>query len=215
LASDAKVRRKLQIALDASLTPDSLARVRVYVEGFLAVLHEETAAAAGGEAVVHDYRVKVAHSQVVASETAARRSAVSQVLAKRLTRASVADDTQRGFAMSSDEFYGQPLSALLTAAISSAIWISPSPSSSQLRHSEIGMLPSAMFTLRTSSPTNTDPSASQSPTHTGRALGTGVGVKPGSSWFGHSGGALLQLQRREHSRVQFGVSGQRTSTQSW
>jgi hypothetical protein len=88
LASDAKVRRKLQTALEASLMPESLARVRVLdVDGLLAILDEEGAAAAGGEAVVRGYRVKVAYSPVGASETAARRSAVSQVLAKRLKRA--------------------------------------------------------------------------------------------------------------------------------
>ncbi len=96
LASDAKVRRKLQSALETDLTPESLARTRVLdVDGLLAVLDQEAAAAAGGEAVVRGYRVKVAYSPVGASETAARRSAVSQVLARRLKRAPRRDDTHR------------------------------------------------------------------------------------------------------------------------
>ncbi len=58
--------------------------------------------------------------------------------------------------------------------------ISPSPLASPASHAETGALPSAMFTMVSSSFTVTSPSCPQSPTHTG-GVGVAVGVRVGDT----------------------------------
>jgi hypothetical protein len=59
----------------------------------------------------------------------------------------------------------QPLRAAFTAAMISAMAISPLPSLSPAEQSETGALPRAMFTMTMSSATLTSPLPSQSPGH--------------------------------------------------